>query len=286
VMMHLRDKPAPLVGLPPQLMDIVMRALEKDPNKRQQSADALDNECQTCLAELFPRQTPGLGHAITPQPMAAAAPPPAGPPPAAPPAVDQRAMMAAEAARVPLGAPPAAPPLGEMKTMMPMQAPNLGHAPPHAAPSEQKTMMAMEAPRIAGHGAPPTAAPSEMKTMMGMEAPRMAGGLPPPPAAPPPPSAPPVATGGANMKTMMAQEAPQIAPQRTMMAQPGIADGSTKVLPDSAGVVSDRANQARVATAQNQVLRTPPAGALFWVAWVLVGVGVGLGIHFYLLTRG
>ncbi|HWE28490.1 MAG TPA: serine/threonine-protein kinase, partial [Polyangia bacterium] len=86
VMMHLRDKPAPLVGLPPQLMDIVMRALEKDPNKRQQSADALDQECQQCLAELFPRQTPGLGHQVTPQPMAAPvthAPPAYAPPPAA-----------------------------------------------------------------------------------------------------------------------------------------------------------------------------------------------------------
>ena len=61
VMMHLRDKPAPLVGLPPQLTGIVMKALEKDAGNRQQSAEALDNECQQCLAELFPRQTPGPG---------------------------------------------------------------------------------------------------------------------------------------------------------------------------------------------------------------------------------
>ena len=61
VMMHLRDKPAPLVGLPPQLTEIVMKALEKDAGRRQQSAEELDQECQQCLAELFPRQTPGPG---------------------------------------------------------------------------------------------------------------------------------------------------------------------------------------------------------------------------------
>src|SRR5207248_10622626 len=59
VMMRRRDKPAPLIGLPPQLTTIVMRALEKDAGRRQQSAEALDAECQQCLADLFPRQTPG-----------------------------------------------------------------------------------------------------------------------------------------------------------------------------------------------------------------------------------
>jgi hypothetical protein len=147
-------------------------------------------------------------------------------------------------------------------------------------------MMAMEAPRI-GSGAPPPA--HEVKTMMAMEAPRIAGGLAPPPAAPPPPSAPPLATGGAHMKTMMAQEAPQLSPQKTMMAQPvgGIADGSTKLLPDSAGVIAyaqERANLAR-ASATHKQLKTPPAGALFWLAWVLVGVGAGLSVHFYLLQH-
>ncbi len=280
VMMHLRDKPAPLIGLPPQLMDIVMRALEKDPNKRQQSADALDQECQQCLAELFPRQTPGLGHQVTPPAMA---PPPAmhAPPPAAM-APPLAAMAPPPTANVAHGAPP----LAEQKTMMAMEAPRVAAA-PHSAPPpaahEAKTMMAMEAPRIG-------AAPQEVKTMMAMEAPRIAGGLAPPPAAPPPPSAPPLATGGANMKTMMAQEAPALSAQKTMMAQAGggIADGSTKVLPDSAGVVAyaqERAHLAR-ASASHKQLKTPPAGALFWLAWVLVGVGAGLGVHFYLLQRG
>jgi serine/threonine-protein kinase len=323
VMMHLRDQPAPLSGLPPQLVSIVMRALEKDPSRRQQSAEALDAECQACLAELFPRHTPGVGLPLSPPPVYApplAAPPPAGPPPpAAPPRVvaatplgEQKTMMAQEAPR--LSPPPAAqpassgPPLAEQRTMMAMEAPRIGGAAP--APVEQKTMMAQEAPRLSTPlaGPPPAYAPppvspqtppppsasAEMKTVMGMEAPRIAGGLAPPPAAPPPPSAPPQAQAGSNMKTMMAQEAPSLSGQRTMMAQPapqaaqGIGDGGTKILPDSAGVVAyatERARQART-SAQHQVLKPPPPGALFWLAWVVLGLGAGLGIHFYLMQHG
>ncbi|MDB4966784.1 MAG: serine/threonine protein kinase [Myxococcales bacterium] len=284
VMMHLREKPAPLVGLPPQLTSIVMRALEKDPARRQQSAEALDTECQQCLAELFPRQTPGPSAmpAIQAQP-------------------EMKTMMAQEA--------PKASGMAEQKTMMAQEAPKLGGA----APSDQRTMMAMEAPKLGGGGAPPPAAPPsygapppsygapppsygapsggqglEQKTMMGTEAPRIAGGLAPPPAAPPPPGAP-AATAGGTQKTMMAQEAP-LAAQKTMMAQqaPGIGDGGTKILPDSAGVIAyatERARQARH-SAENQTLQAPPAGALFWLAWIIVGVGAGLGVHYYLLMRG
>jgi hypothetical protein len=120
--------------------------------------------------------------------------------------------------------------------------------------------------------------------MMAMEAPRIAGGLAPPPAAPPPPSAAP------QQRTMMAQEAPSLSAQKTMMAQPApvVADGGTKILPDSAGVVAyatERARQARH-SGQNETLQAPPAGALFWIAWIVLGIGVGLGIHFYLMQRG
>ncbi|MGZ3407225.1 MAG: serine/threonine protein kinase, partial [Polyangia bacterium] len=242
VMMHLRDKPAPLVGLPPQLTGIVMKALEKDAARRQQSAEELDNECQQCLAELFPRQTPGPGAV----PVVAAAPVRAD-------VAQQRPMMAPEAPK--LGtAPGYAPPsqVAEQKTMMAQEAPKLG-----APVGEQKTMMAQEAPKLPGgelktmmateapkvgaappigpppaykpppgYGAPPPAAPppanAEQKTMMAMEAPRIAGGLAPPPAAPPPPSAAPL------QRTMMAQEAP-LSAQKTMMAQqaPAIGDGGT-----------------------------------------------------------
>jgi serine/threonine-protein kinase len=292
VMMHLRDKPAPLTGLPPQLTTLVMKALEKDAARRQQSAEELDNECQQCLAELFPRQTPGPGSV----PIVAAPPPAQAPVQQAPKAVhlaEQKTMMAQEAPK--LGAPPA---VAEQKTMMAMEAPHVA-APPSGA-VEQKTMMAQEAPRVGAAppigpppaykppgGAPPAAAPpagSEQKTMMAMEAPRIAGGLAPPPAAPPPPSA------AAQQRTMMAQEAPPLSAQKTMMAQqaPVVADGSTKILPDSAGVVAyatERARQART-TGSTPALQAPPAGALFWFAWIVLGIGIGLGIHFYLAQHG
>jgi hypothetical protein len=305
VMMHLRDKPAPLTGLPPQLTSIVMKALEKDAGKRQQSAEELDTECQQCLAELFPRQTPGPGAV----PVVSAAPPVVRAPAVAeqrtmmateaPPVVragvvaEQKTMMAQEAPRV--GAPP---PVAEQKTVMGIEAPRIAAPPPGG---EQKTMMATEAPKLGAAppigpppaykppmgGAPPPAAPppanAEQKTMMAMEAPRIAGGLAPPPAAPPPPSAAP------QQRTMMAQEAP-LSAQKTMLAQPApvVPDGSTKIIPDSAGVVAYAAERARVARAsgQNQTLQAAPAGALFWIAWIVLGIGAGLAIHFYMATRG
>ena len=301
VMMHLRDKPAPLVGLPPQLTGIVMKALEKDAARRQQSAEELDNECQQCLAELFPRQTPGPG--AMPH---AAAPPHAG-------VAEQRTMMAQEAPVVKAHG------VAEQRTMMAQEAPKPGTSPGYAPPSqaaEQKTMMAQEAPKLPGgemktmmateapkvgaappagpppaykppasYGAPPPSAPpgAEQKTMMAMEAPRIGGGLAPPPAAPPPPSAAP------QQRTMMAQEAP-LSAQKTMMAQPApnLADGGTKILPDSAGVIAyatERARQARH-SAQNETIQAPPAGALFWLAWIVLGIGAGLGVHFYMMQRG
>jgi serine/threonine-protein kinase len=91
VMMHLRSQPAPLSGVPLQLSAIVMRALEKDPKKRQQTAEELDAQCQRCLNELFPRHTPGTG--------VPAAPPPAQPAvaPLQTATPSQRTMMAAPA---------------------------------------------------------------------------------------------------------------------------------------------------------------------------------------------
>ena len=150
VMMHLREQPAPLSGVPPQLGALVMKALAKDPAKRQQTADQLDQECQAVMNELFPRQTPGAGVAPV-----MAAPPSAG--------AQQRTMIAQPAPNL-RGAPVLATgPTMEQKTVMAgMQAPVLpSSSPPPAGPvgagQEQKTMMAgMQAPNIPGgiHGLP------------------------------------------------------------------------------------------------------------------------------------
>ena len=35
-----------------------------------------------------------------------------------------------------------------------------------------------------------------------------------------------------------------------------------------------------------EVLPATPAGALFWIAWIVLGVGAGLGVHYWLSLRG
>ena len=136
VMMHLRDKPAPLPpDVPPQVAQMVMKALDKDPGRRQQTAEELDSECQQLLMEIAPRQTPmgGVPMMGTPsRPMA-----PMGPPPSAPPAGSEQRTMIAQAPMLPTSAPPMAasgPP--------PMAG---GGSPP--AGSEQRTMIA-QAPML------------------------------------------------------------------------------------------------------------------------------------------
>jgi serine/threonine-protein kinase len=303
VMMHLRDKPAPLAGVAPQISTVVMRALEKDPGKRQQTAEALDNECQACFAELFPRQTPGSGmqniispsmgtpaadqRTMAPPPpsappmgMGMGAPPPMAPPPMAPPRSAGSPLISA--------APPGGGrPITEQATMM------AGHAAPvvGAPVAEQKTMMAgMPAPVI---GAPV----AEQKTMMaGMPAPAVSRGSgmavgAPPPAAPPLISAAPAGGGPpiAEQKTMMAGMQAPVVPQRgptssgAGASQHGAGAG-TQILPDSQGVVAYAQEQARQVRelAQPMKLKVPPAGPLFWLAWIVLGVGAGLGVHFYL----
>ena len=44
---------------------------------------------------------------------------------------------------------------------------------------------------------------------------------------------------------------------------------------------TERARRAR-ATGANATLEAPPAGALFWIAWIVLGIGIGLAVHFYL----
>ena len=153
VMMHLRQKPAPLVGFPDSVARLVMKALEKTPDRRQQSAEEMHRECIECLDSLFPKQTPSTGISAVPNavpptqltnqpPTSQMAPPPMAPPPMAPP---------------PMAPPPMAPP--------PMSAQGMGGPPP----------MALSAP---SSGTPVSSAPAQ-RTMMAVPAPVL------PPAQPP-----------------------------------------------------------------------------------------------------
>ena len=161
VMMHLRQKPAPLVGFPEPIVRVVNKALEKTPDRRQQSADELHREAVECLDTLFPKQTPSAGMSavtdaqrvsmqaptVPPQQVPQLQPPAAatsfgsGPPPGAPPPM---APPMAPPTMAPSGSPPMAPPQGSQF--------GGSAAPPIATGAEQRTMLATPAPNIPNPG--------------------------------------------------------------------------------------------------------------------------------------
>ena len=220
VMMHIRDQPPPLQGVPEQVSAIVMKALSKEPSQRQKSCDEMAEECDAVAATLTgPRATGGYG-----------------------------------AARMPTG------------SMRPVSvaAPRHTPAPMAAAGSEQKTMMPTPGQLAQlGNKVPPVAnPPAELKTMMGD-----AGMLQNLPHAAAPPSV--VAADGYD-----APAGPRAGQQ---------APGGTMMLPDSAGVLSfasQRVQAARNAVVQGPPPKAKPAGALFWTSWIVLGLGLGLGVHF------
>ena len=125
VMMHLRDKPAPLVGFPEPIAAMVMRALEKTPDRRQQSAEEFDRDIQACLETLYPRPSQALN-------IVGSGPTPSTPQPAVP---------------------PLTPPLGQpAQGGQPVQGMQVGQNPPNpivqsqVARPDQRTMMAQPAP--------------------------------------------------------------------------------------------------------------------------------------------
>jgi hypothetical protein len=148
---------------------------------------------------------------------------------------------------------------------------------------------------------------AEAKTQMaGMQAPAhspppAAVGAPPPAAAPAPlRAASPVSEAKTQMAGMQAPIVPQrsagsaTANQKTVAldtsGQPagGLQlRGGTQILPDSAGVVAfarEKAAEAREA-AGPETIPAAPAGALFWLAWIVLGIGVGLGLHVWLYHK-
>ena len=81
------------------------------------------------------------------------------------------------------------------------------------------------------------------------------------------------AGASASQKTL-AVSAPAAARSRANVG------GGTKILPDSSGVVAyarEKAAQARE-NALPDSLPAQPAGALFWLAWIILGVAAGSGV--------
>ena len=165
VMMHLRQKPAPLVGFHDTVARLVMRALEKTPDRRQQSADEMNRECADCLDSLYPKQTPSAGLSSVGdqtrnsggQPTQQSsqslggAPPPMAPPPMAPP------PMAPPLASALGGPPPSAGPAMVASV-------NMGSSGPLSAAPEQRTMMGQMAPVLPQPGAGPRPGGSASRT--------------------------------------------------------------------------------------------------------------------------
>lgn len=269
VIMHVRDPPPPLQGVPEVVARLVMKTLDKDPAKRQSSAEMLARECEGALAALGVSITPPSGqHAVvnvpsfTPQPFAAAPPgaTPSQPFAAVPPGATPSQPFAA----VPPGSTPSQP-------MRAVTGPGAMPDPRMAVPSPEQ-MAYMQAQAAAGHGyAPPYGAP--------------------PPGMPPGMAGVPGGQVAPDMRTVLgdapalpaswgqgANSAPIVAPSPS-----GTGPMGTMILPDSSGIVAMAAERAQAVRAQAaaQQEQSRIVGPLFWWAWVAFGVGLGLAVHFY-----
>jgi serine/threonine-protein kinase len=166
VIAHQKQRPAPLLGFPDPLQNLVMRALEKQPERRQQSAEEMIQECQACLDQLFPRAsgvTGAVGSAVTEGRPVVGTPATGGlaPPPMAPP------PMAPQMAPPPMAPPPMAPPpMAPPPAQQAMPPPN---APPVQTAPEARTVMA-QAPSL------PVSMGAQVKTQF-MQAPNLGAGV-------------------------------------------------------------------------------------------------------------
>jgi len=102
---HVRSPVPPLMGCPERVAQVVMKALAKEPAQRQQTVEALEQECAQVLAELsggvpVPRMSNNLpAQHVPPQMQRPAYPPPhpqmgLGPPPPAPGPDPMKTMIA------------------------------------------------------------------------------------------------------------------------------------------------------------------------------------------------
>jgi serine/threonine protein kinase len=239
VMMHLRQKPAPLVGFPEPVARLVMKALEKTIERRQQSADELGRECQQCLEQLYP--TNSSGGPVVPLPVADAPsrpvtgqqmPPSASslpPPPATPPPI--AGMSRAGGAPPPLAAP------GVSAQSLPPVAAGPPPGPPPAMPG----------------GAPPVSSAPEQKTIFAQPAPVI----------------PPQGPSGANRTQALDAQGGGI--NSTVYVPGGAGPGGLAVSPQALAV-------RQQVSAGKPAVKGPPR-PLFWVSWALFGVCLGMLLH-------
>ncbi|HMU41095.1 MAG TPA: protein kinase [Pseudomonadota bacterium] len=248
VMMHLRQKPAPLVGFAEPIVRITMKALEKTPDRRQQSADELHRECMDCLDTLFPKQTPSAGmSAVGAQGSASPTVPPQNLPSAGPNQAGA-SLVGANSPRASSGPPPMAASSGPP----PMTAPGSG-PPPMTVPSGPP-LAPPQGSQFGGSAAPPVATGAEQRTMLATPAPQF----------------PPNMGGGA----------PANRPGRTV----GMDGGHATIF--TGGPAGGMTLSAQALVVRQQVLAEKPRRAvspvpkpLFWVGWALLGMSFGFLLH-------
>ncbi len=241
VMMHLRQKPAPLVGLPEPVARLVMKALEKTIERRQQSAEELGRECQMCLEQLYPSNSGAVAPVVVP-----ATDPPSRP-----------AIAPPSTSSLP---PPPAPPLG----LPPPAAPPLGMPPPAAPPMAPPPSAAVSAAVSMG---PPVSAAPEQKTIFAQPAPV----IPPAESLGQGASRPLGGPGGANRTQALDVPGGGGGINSTVYV-PGPPGGAMSVSPQALAV----RKQILAGKTTGGKTSIPP---LFWVSWALFGVCLGMLLH-------
>ncbi len=311
IQMHLQAQVPPLPqSIPYSVQQIVRRALEKEPNRRYQSAGEMMQHCQQVFAEVSggvsvgaagvprtvfaapsnlpgmpPPGAPGMGPpGMGPPGMG---PPGMGPPGMGPPGMPNPQGMGPPA--MPMGGPPAMPMGGP--PAMPMGGP----AGVRPAANDAKTMIAQPSPFAQG-GMPPGGMPPGGPAPGGM-APGSPYGMPP--GGPPQPSmAPggPPGPGGYSpaspaQKTIVAGLAPAImggqlmppgsipypggaSPQMQPGGTPAPGPNKTVMLAPSEGVVSVARSGHAVPPVGSGAIQQG-ASTLFWIVSLVIGVAVG-----------
>jgi serine/threonine-protein kinase len=291
IQMHLQAQVPPLPqSIPYSVQQIVRRALEKEPNRRFQSAGEMMQHCQQVFAEVSGGGA-SIGAAGVPRTMFAG---PAGVPPGmAPQGMGPQGMgpQGMGPPGMPMGGPPGMPmggppgmPMGGPPAM-PMSGPPampMGPGGVRPAANDAKTMIAQPSPFA--QGGMPMGGPGPGMPMGGMPMGGMAPGGPSAPAGP----------GGYSpaspvQKTIVAGMAPAIMGGQLMhpgQMQPGFPPGpqmppgapasgpnKTVMLAPSEGVVS----VARTGHAVPPVGGAIQQGAstLFWIVSLVIGVAVG-----------
>ena len=261
IQMHLQAQVPPMPDtIPYSVQQIVRRALEKDANRRYQSAGEMMQHCQQVFAEVS-QGGMSIGAGGMPKTMIAQA----GPPQMQPPPMQQPPMQQPPMQQPPMqqggGYQQATP---QQKTMIAQMSPFAGGQMPGQMPPQQQSGLAPQP-----QGGFQQASPQQKTIVAGMS-PFAGGQTPGQPGHPgmmPPGMQPGMGPGGYPQAPPGAGPS---GPNKTVMLQP------------SEGVVSVARTGHAVQAAGASMIQQG-ASTLFWIVSLLIGVLVGVGA--YLIVR-